>query len=764
MGAKPSVLTSDAILNHTLAVKTSGFADLSFIDFSCISFPRIAQNYCELWPRRLHLPQSQSNNGNSNNQPLHNYMCDKCGFYFPSKASLQLHKLKKTFAKTKLQVSESVIDDINKEPEEMCLDNSKNKKNGKITSRCQLFMTNSKYLDYEKTIDEIITKIENKSKQELESELEESGSNQADKSEFLKNFGLVHVNSLPIDNSKKSKLILDSSIIINTNKNLNLEDFINTNKPITINLNKNLLLKLRKQMLDINHQFVIDLDRWKFMHSNESMYNRNGNIHSNDANNQLAYYDPYSSKVNLKPHVNSSRPLLIRSKKLKRNAQKLLLQSITKSPIPQSKANSNKSPVKQANSTSTIFSKPFFNATSGNFSAAMAYNTKNQSKTMLTIGKKRKLIEIQNKNKQYHKEQEQQSKRNRKLKNKKYAKDDEDEDEEEEDEEEEDEINEDEDTNENDDEIEEDQEYNEPKTKRAYNKTSKKNKNGEREEVEDEEKDENDQIERINTKLVKSKTKVKRLQQSTSKPIIDAKNRDNKKQAMPQQQPPPLLKAPVHIVPTNTSANSSRLASASGMNIAKIMPKLQPIGAINNVNNSPNIVNNNNQNIMPKLKPQNSINHSHYSNTNNKLVNGNHFPQPPKLLPANKTNTNNKLSSDHFDIKLNPPKLMPAININNNNSNKYSETSSLSNSDSSNSNHNFNENDTIIKLKKSENISLKCKFCFQIFKGQSEFFHHIIVQHPKLLKNRLNRNNKNNNNKNYEKINQDAKLIETSSQ
>ena len=110
---------------------------------------------------------------------------------------------------------------------------------------------------------------------------------------------------------------------------------------------------------------------------------------------------------------------------------------------------------------------------------------------------------------------------------------------------------------------------------------------------------------------------------------------------------------------------------------------------------------------MPKLIPQNHV--------NNKLVNGNQLPQLPKLLPASKTNTNNKPKSDHFDIKINPPKLIPAKNAKNSQNNKYSDASSFSNSDSSNSNHNFNENDTIIKLKKSENISLKCKFCFQIF-------------------------------------------------
>lgn len=43
--------------------------------------------------------------------------------------------------------------------------------------------------------------------------------------------------------------------------------------------------------------------------------------------------------------------------------------------------------------------------------------------------------------------------------------------------------------------------------------------------------------------------------------------------------------------------------------------------------------------------------------------------------------------------------------------------------------------------KNPESHSLKCKFCFQIFEGQPEFFQHVIKSHPKMLEQRLNRSN-----------------------
>lgn len=41
----------------------------------------------------------------------------------------------------------------------------------------------------------------------------------------------------------------------------------------------------------------------------------------------------------------------------------------------------------------------------------------------------------------------------------------------------------------------------------------------------------------------------------------------------------------------------------------------------------------------------------------------------------------------------------------------------------------------------TSDVSLKCKFCFQIFEGQPEFFQHVINSHPKMLEQRLNRPN-----------------------
>jgi len=70
-------------------------------------------------------------------------------------------------------------------------------------------------------------------------------------------------------------------------------------------LSDGLLGELRRLLLTTNTQFIVELDRWKLM--NSSCLEKN---------------DAYSSKIHLKPHVNLNRPLLIRSKKLKRNLTK----------------------------------------------------------------------------------------------------------------------------------------------------------------------------------------------------------------------------------------------------------------------------------------------------------------------------------------------------------------------------------------------------------------------------------------------------------
>lgn len=134
--SKPSLISAQAISTHTLPIRTNGFADLAFIDFSCKQFPRMAQNLCELWPRTLGGTQEQ-------HQPLHNYRCSECGFYFPCRASLELHERKKRIV--------AVVGPNGKKGE---------------TATCPLFMVNSKWTDYERTVDEIISKIEEEEKKE----------------------------------------------------------------------------------------------------------------------------------------------------------------------------------------------------------------------------------------------------------------------------------------------------------------------------------------------------------------------------------------------------------------------------------------------------------------------------------------------------------------------------------------------------------------------------------------------------------------------
>ncbi|RNA19682.1 ras-responsive element-binding 1-like [Brachionus plicatilis] len=264
MMSMPSIMTRTSRLNtdthknshfakpsHLLEVKTSGFADLALIDFSCVNFPRIAQTMCELWPRKI---------ANQSDQPLHHYQCDKCGFFFPCSASLKLHNSKK-----------------------YC---------------CKLFMTNSKFGEYEKSVNEIVAQIEDRLEPMVDLD------NEATRDEFMSWFGLV-----------------------------------NRDKLGELSAEQTLLDNLRSQMLDVNHGFRQDLDRWKLTHSSPD-----------DP-------DQSSSKIHLKPFVNLARPLLLRSKKFKRSTHKFVVMS--------------KSDSRAAHVPKTMFTKPFFSATtSGNFSAA----------------------------------------------------------------------------------------------------------------------------------------------------------------------------------------------------------------------------------------------------------------------------------------------------------------------------------------------------------------------------------------------------------
>ena len=186
--------------NQNLINKT-GFTDLSFIDFSCVNFPRIAQNYCELWPRKVSI-----------NSPLHNYTCSKCSHSFPCPSSLKLHNEK----------------EIN----------------------CKLLLNNLNKIVY-KTLDDLIKEIEEKEEKE-----------KYNKMNYLKKFGLIRKESLK---EREEEL-------------------------------KGKKIKLREKLIDINYQFIIDLDKWKLQqHLNQMTY-----------------------KILLKPNVNLNRPLLIRSKKIKR--------------------------------------------------------------------------------------------------------------------------------------------------------------------------------------------------------------------------------------------------------------------------------------------------------------------------------------------------------------------------------------------------------------------------------------------------------------
>lgn len=170
---------------------------MSFIDFSCMNFPRIAQNYCELLPRKL---PTNSETFQQQIQPLHNYSCKECGFFFPCKASLKLHKMKKQLASSKLEKSENSIVVV--------------KKN--ITkSRCPLFMTNSKSMCYEKCLDEIIGRIEEKIERQT-----------TDKSlsDFLNIFGLIEANSLP---HFKTDFFSSTAFLTNSTGNLILNFQLN---------------------------------------------------------------------------------------------------------------------------------------------------------------------------------------------------------------------------------------------------------------------------------------------------------------------------------------------------------------------------------------------------------------------------------------------------------------------------------------------------------------------------------------------------------
>lgn len=705
--------TTVAISNHKLTFKTTGFADLSFIDFSCLNFPRIAQNYCELWPRKL---PTNSDIFQQQMQPLHNYSCEQCKFYFPCKSSLELHKKKKEFANSKLVIKETGTDS--------CQDNKLEQ------SRCKLFMTNSKYLCYEKCLDEIIGKIETKS-------------DKMSKSKFLRLFGLIEKSSLPLSKSNYYSTTAFMSNSSGKAKSLN-ESLIKYVSPIPVipNIVEGMLLSVRKQLLEINSQFIIDLDRWKLIHSSDSSF----------LSDKIDFdASKYSSKIHLKPHVNLNRPLLIRSKKLKRNSQKNLtsgknmhvasprqqpfrsaqlvptINSINEKLIsvasnnkaqPQITPIASKLPVKIAtnskNATANMpkLSKPYFTATSGNFSASNC-NAKNKNAVTNVdnkasnnqMNKKRKL-EMQKKQAQ-EKQKKVKEHKNKKMKQQSSPVEfptfegvDSDQ------------------FEDNDiimlNETEDDDDYD------YYDA------------------DEKDNKFQSNIKFTKPE-KPMNGNSNAKNPAsfssgMDMSQKSEMKSKLPQ--PPTLYKAPQNNINTTiftSAANSSILANASGMNnnlVKKNMPKLLPANKIGSSSTSSSLNSSRTSNqselaLMPKLKPVSS---SQQRNTNRVAPS-----KPPQLIKTGvkPEQKNSPIQNQTQQISKANGK-QQSQQQQNANSIFTNQTMSTSKPVSKNSKNN---------AKNSENLSLKCKFCFQIFEGQPEFFQHVIKSHPKMLEQRLNRSN-----------------------
>lgn len=123
---------------------------------------------------------------------------------------------------------------------------------------------------------------------------------------------------------------------------------ISTTSPLSA-ATESMLLKVRAQMLDVNEQYVRDLDRWKL---------NTGGLGTD------------ASKVQLKPAVNLLRPLLIRSKKIKRRAGAVAPASLPPPlPLLQTILQNHQAPAPQA--SKPVFlppSRPLFAATSGGFS------------------------------------------------------------------------------------------------------------------------------------------------------------------------------------------------------------------------------------------------------------------------------------------------------------------------------------------------------------------------------------------------------------
>ena len=175
-------------------------------------------------------------------------------------------------------------------------------------------------------------------------------------------------------------------------------------------------------------------------------------------------------------------------------------------------------------------------------------------------------------------------------------------------------------------------------------------------------------------------TNKKRIQQSLPQPL-------------PTIPPPPLLPIYRTTASVNTSANSSRLASASGMMPPKLTKFEQSLPKLTKIAPAPILETKSNYEIlkaMPKLKPQQNI-----------INNFGLLPPPPQLEP--------------FGVKLERMKKKSSSTGSDNSNTSTSSSSSNASSSSSSSNSGGTDQE---KNPKSENMSLKCKFCRTSFHGQ----------------------------------------------
>ena len=691
--AKPIIQCNLDPTNHTLIAKTTGFADLAFIDFSCVHFARIAQYYCELWPRRIQ-PASM--------QPLHTYKCGTCGFFFPSRASLLLHGLRKQFATARLLLPPA--DGLQLESQVAA------KQQRPVGLSCRLFMSNSKYLEYERCLDEIIGLVERE---------QEAERNQVDKEVYLGWFGLVEAEKVaPMRSAHIEKLLLSA----------------------------------RQLMMSINRQFIVDLDRWK------ATQQYNPIPPSLLAANDYAGF----SKIHMKPHVNLTRPLLIRSKKIKRpNGNGIAASLVSAAPLTintakiganygttsLTKKNSSSmltAAAKQTHATTTATSNNLAKISTTNSAVAKAANATKQFKSKpdqmsmkptpeMPIKKRRKHhhgtaikeVEIINvaKLKASTAVAATQLTNNHSYKRIKREQlptppptqiesDDDDDDVQE---------------------IDEDEEI----TTTTSSSTTRSSPS-------------------IFPPLPPKLTKMENVVQHLNSTGIGSGNG-----VIPA--PPPLYKGHVPPPPNlmlsnalsnsaiaknpSSCANSSRLASASGMMLMSKPAGFQPQPRVLANNGLPKlqqhlqptltpIASSGGNNAMPKLKPILPKPRQQVGSLGIQspppLPTLTHSP-PTLISPGSIQRFQNGLVSSNS--KMAPNKLL---------SNQLMSAAAVSGNGSGNGvaggGGASGSPESLVRFKNSqENISLKCKFCMQVFKGQSEFFQHVIVAHAKMLKQKLNK-------------------------